>query len=71
MGSAVQELNAILQPASRHTIEMKPNEIKYKRSEIDVPRKSDQLIKFSGLPLCISYALLYFFQVENSAGLKS
>ncbi len=37
MGSGLQELNAILQPSNRHVIEMKQNEVKFKRSEVDVP----------------------------------
>ena len=32
IGDALQELNAILQPSARHTIEMKRNEAQFKRS---------------------------------------
>lgn len=40
LGSALQELNAMLQPSSRHTIEMKQNKVRFKRSESDVPSGS-------------------------------
>lgn len=37
VGNALLELNSLFQPSIRHTIEMKQNQVKYKRSEADVP----------------------------------
>lgn len=37
IGAALQELNAILQPSARHTIEMKQNEARLKRRACDTP----------------------------------
>lgn len=36
-GSVLQELNTHLSPSSRHVIEMKHNQAKYKKSEADAP----------------------------------
>lgn len=38
-GSVLQELNAVLNPTSRHVIEMKQSAAKYKKSEADAPKK--------------------------------
>lgn len=37
IGSALLELQGFLNPAARHTIEMRQNVVKHKRSEADVP----------------------------------
>ena len=48
IGSALQELNAVLQPSSRHTIEMKQNEVRFKRSESDVPSGARKIMHQQG-----------------------
>jgi hypothetical protein len=37
IGSALLELNSFLQPSVRYTIEMKQNQVQYRRSETDAP----------------------------------
>lgn len=42
IGNTLQELNAILQPSTRHTIEMKQNEARFKRHSSDVPSEPEK-----------------------------
>lgn len=42
LGNALQELNAILQPSARHTIEMKQNETRLKQNSSDVPSEPEK-----------------------------